>query len=372
MNRTKWMAGILTSAAVVLAGLGVGTATAGAAPKVDPLLPTELTLPFMGAPLKLTVTTGPGGAIASADLDNAGAFTATDVSARKVSFVANDGTLQLTVRSKGNEQRVTAKAAEFSQLVGTSNWSGDVFGTGLASTVAFTIGGDELAPTLTIDSAVSGDAAAGGEATIGAVRTESDDDDGEIEVKGSVQFTLDGQSRTLYIKVKVETDDDDSAADSPEAASLRITLSKLRGVPQSIEDAVGQKTWTAALCDGTNTATVVYTVNADGTLTLDSATNTDGSSPEIKAESNKIEVRFGKDARVKFRSSLDGDQITVRIEEKVRCRDAADPTTNVSTSTTIDDDDDDDDEDEHHSGGHDDDDDDDDHNGGGRDHDEDD
>lgn len=370
MNRTKWMAGILTSAAVVLAGLGVGTATAGAAPKVDPLLPTELTLPFPGAPLKLTVTTGPGGAIASADLDNAGAFTATDVSARKVSFVANDGTLQLTVRSKGNEQRVTAKAAEFSQLVGTSNWSGDVFGTGLASTVAFTVGGDELAPTLTIDDAVSGDAAAGGEAIIGDVRTGSDDDDGEIELKGSVQFTLDGQSRTLSIKVKVENDDDDDD-DSPEGASLRITLSKLRGVPQSIDEAVGEKTWTAALCDGTSTATVVYTVNADGTLTLGSATNSDGSSPEIKAESNKIEVRFGKDARVKFRSSLDGDQITVRVEEKVRCRGAEDPSTNVSTSTTIDDDDDDDDE--HHSrGGDDDEDDDDDHGGGGRDHSEDD
>jgi hypothetical protein len=364
------MAGILTSAAVVLAGLGVGAATAGAAPKVDPLLPTELTLPFPGAPLKLTVTTGPGGAIASADLDNAGAFTATDVSAKKVRFVANDGTLQLTVKSKGNEQRVTAKAAEFGQLVGTSNWSGDVFGTGAASTVAFTVGGDELAPTLTIDSAVSGDAAAGGEAIIGDIRTESDDDDGEIEVKGSVKFTLDGQSRTLSIKVKVENDDDDDD-DSPEGASLRITLSKLRGVPQSVEDAVGPKVWTAALCDGVNTATVNYTVNADGTITLDSATNTDGSSPETKAESNKIEVRFGKDARVKIRSSIDGDQITVRIEEKVRCRDAADPTTNVSTSTTVDDDDDDDHDEDHHRGGHDDDDDD--HrDGGGRDHDEDD
>jgi len=369
MNRTKWMAGILTSAAVVLAGLGVGTATAGAAPKVDPLLPTELTLPFPGAPLKLTVTTGPGGAIASADLDNAGAFTATDVSAKKVRFEANDGTLQLTVKSKGNEQRVTAKAAEFSQLIGTSNWSGDVFGTGLASTVAFTIGGDELAPTLSIDSAVSGDVAAGGEAIIGDIRTESDDDDGEIEIKGSVKFTLDGQSRTLSIKVETGEHDDDD--DSPEGASLRITLSKLRGVPQNIEDAIGQKTWTAALCDGVNTATVVYTVNEDGTLTLDSATNSDGSSPEIKAEGDKIEVRFGKDARVKFRSSLDDGQITVRIDEKVRCRGAADPTTNVSTSTTIDDDDDDDDDD-HHGRGHDDDDDDDDHRGGGRDHDEDD
>jgi hypothetical protein len=367
MNRTKWMAGILTSAAVVLAGLGVGATTAGAAPKVDPLLPTELTLPFMGAPLKLTVTTGPGGAITSADLDNAGAFTATEVDARKVRFVANDGTLQLTVKSKGNEQRVTAKAAEFSQLVGSSNWSGDVFGTGAASTVAFTVGGDELAPTLTIDSAVSGDAAAGGEAIIGDIRTESEDD-GEIEVKGSVQFTLDGQSRTLSIKLETGEDDDDD--DSPEGASLRITLSKLRGVPQSIEDAVGQKTWTAALCDGVNTATVVYTVNADGTLTLDSATNSDGSSPEIKTDDDKIEVRFGKDARVKFRSDIDGDQITVRIDEKVRCRGAADPTTNVSTSTTIDDDDDDDDDDdEHHGRGGDDDDDDDDH---GRDHDEDD
>ena len=371
MNRTKWMAGILTSAAVVLAGLGVGAATAGAAPKVDPLLPTELTLPFPGAPLKLTVTTGPGGAITQADLDNAGAFTATDVSAKKVRFVANDGTLQLTVKSKGNEQRVTAKAAEFGQLVGTSGWSGDVFGTGQASTVAFTIGGDALAPTLTIDSAVSGDVGAGGEAVIGEVKTETEDD-GEIELKGSVLFTLAGQSRTLSIKVEAGEEDDDDDDDSPEGASLRITLSKLRGVPQSIEEAVGPKVWTAALCDGVNTATVNYTVNADGTLTLDSATNTDGSTPETKAEGNKIEVRFGKDARVKLRSSLDGDQITVRIEEKVRCRDAADPSTNVSTSTTIDDDDDDDDDDHHGRGGDDDDDDDDHRDGGGRDHDEDD
>ncbi len=360
MNRSKLAAGILASAVVLLAGVGVGTANAGPKPSVDPQLPTVITLPFLSTPVTLTVTTGPGGNIVSAELDTPDAFATDTVSPNKVKFESTDGALQVSVKSKGNEQRVTAKAGELATLVGTGKWSGDVFGDGQLSTVDYTVGDDAGNPTLSAINALGG---AGITAEAGEPEMSVDDDHASARV--SVLFTKDGQSRTLSIKVSVHLESDDDDDDDESGASLRISLGKLRGVPVDALLAAGDKTWTAALCDGVTTATVLYTVNEDGTLDF---TSVDPADAEVKHdESNRIEIRFSGDERVRISSSLEDGKITVNIKERIRCRDAVDPTTNVTNTVADDDDDDDEDHDgDHHRGG-DDDDHDDDHGGDGHD-----
>lgn len=344
MSRTKLAAGILASAVVLLAGVGVGTATAAPKPAVDPQAPTIITLPFLTTPVTLTVTTGPGGNIVSADLDTPDAFAVGQKTANKVNFVSTDGALQVSVKSKGNEQRVTARAGDLATLVGDGTWSGDVFGDAGVSSVTYTVGDDGSGnPTLSnvVPTAATGITAevSGPEMSVG--------EEG-AQARASVLFTKDGQSRTLTIKVSVhtpESDDDDDEG----GASLRISLGKLRGVPVAAADAAGPHTWTGKLCDGTSTATVEYVVNEDGTVDL---TSVDPATAEVRQDDNKLDIRFSDNERVRIRARLADGQITVSIDERIRCRDAADATTNVTNTIPSDDDDEDDDEDhgDHHGG----------------------
>jgi hypothetical protein len=354
MNRTKLTAGFFASAVVLLAGIGVGTASAAPKPAVDPQAPTIITLPFLTTPVTLTVTTGPGGNIVSADLDTPDSFAVGQKTANKVNFVSTDGALQVSVKSKGNEQRVTARAGELATLVGTGTWSGDVFGDAGVSTVDYTVGDDGSGnPTL---SDVVATPAAG--ITAEASEPEMKVGDESSSARVNVVFTKDGQSRTLSIKVSVHTPESDDDDDDEGGASLRISLGKLRGVPVDAALAAGPKTWTGALCDGTTTATVEYTVNEDGTLTL---TSVDPADARVQEDSNKLDIRFSDNERVRISSKLADGQITVSIREKIRCRDAADATTNVTNTIPSDDEDDDhgDDHGDHHGG-----DDDGDHHGG--------
>ena len=348
MNRTKLAAGILASAVVLLAGIGVGTATAAPKPAVDPQAPTIITLPFLTTPVTLTVITGPGGNIVSADLDTPDTFATGNVSPNKVNFVSTDGALQVSVKSKGNEQRVTARAGELATLLGNGKWSGDVFGDGFVSTVEYTVGEDaDGNPTLTKPVATPGD----GSITAEPSEPEMKTGDESSSARANVVFTKDGQSRTLSIKVSVHTPEADDDDDDEGGASLRISLGKLRGVPVLAADAAGEKTWTGALCDGTTIAKLLYTVNEDGTLTF---TSVDPADADVRQDSNKIEVRFGDKERVKISSRLADGQITVKISEKIRCRDAVDPTTNVTNTIPSDDEDDDEGDDhggDHHGGG---------------------
>ncbi len=346
MNRSKMAAGILASAVVLLAGVGVGTANAGPKPAVDPQLPATITLPFLGAQVTLTVTTGPGGNIVSADLDTPDAFATGTVSPNKVKFESTDGALQVSVKSKGNEQRVTAKAGELATLIGDGLWSGDVFGDGALSSVTYTIA-DDGAGNPVLSNVV---ATAGAGITAEVTGPESSMDDDDATARASVLFTKDGQSRNLSIKVSVSHESDDEGDDDDSGASLRISLGKLRGVPVDALLAAGDKTWTAKLCDGLTTATVLYTVNEDGTLVL---TSVDPTTAEVKhEESNRIEIRFSGDERVRISSSLEDGKITVDIKERIRCRDAVDPTTNVTNTIASNDDDDEDDDEDHQDGDH--------------------
>ncbi|MFZ4718517.1 MAG: hypothetical protein ACOYMR_03770 [Ilumatobacteraceae bacterium] len=368
MNRTKLMTGLLASAVVLTAGLGVGTASAAPAPKID-TGGASLQLPMLGTNLTLTLTTGPGGTIATADLSDPAALVATELDANKVKMTNTDGTFQLSVKSKNNEQRITAKADTLAKLAGPNIWTGGIFSTAV-NTVNFTVVDDGSGvPGLTVDNVAP---EADTTFVTGDVKTESDAFGAEAKV--SIEFTKAGQSRTLTIKVETHTGIAEADDDSPEGASLRITLSRPRGVPVDAVTAAGDKTWSAALCDGT-VATVNYNVSDQGVVSIigepvPAGEVRNGGGDDDSA--NRVEVRWPTGERVRISATLQDGKITVNVKERIRCRNATDPTTNVSTSTTVDDDDDEDhaedesDDDDDHGDDHDDDEDDSDDDGGHR------
>jgi hypothetical protein len=328
-------------------------------------VPASFTLPLFGAGLTVDITTGPGGALSSVMLNPADGYTAVTNRPNKVAFVNEDGTAKVVVKSGHGGQRVEARAGSLAEIVGPGGWSGEVF-PGVPGSVAFEIVDAGGAPDIVVGEVT------GPTPEIGTVErsTEQDDDDDdgdeiEHEAKVKIRFSQDGQSRWLTIKAEVETDDDGSTH-----AKVQISLSKIRTAFTGTE-AVGQHTWEGLLCSG-QAASIDFTVAEDGTLTVDQVTP----SPERqRAEGNGVEVRFADGVRVRLRVRNADGTVSVKVDEKIRCEDAPDPTLNVPVST--DDDDDDDDHDGKHGrsgddngddsgrsggrhGGHDDDDDDDD------------
>ncbi len=217
------------------------------------------------------------------------------------------------------------KAGALADVSGAGGWSGDVFNTGVATTVAFTIGATaDGGPDIT------GVSSSDPTAVIGATEYKNDDDDdgdGEMHRVASVKitFTSGGQSRSLAIRAEVSTDDDDGDTN----AKVSVVLGKLRGVVQSVADAIGAKVWTGLLCDGTQ-ATINYTVNADGSISAVTATPAPA---RLENEGGKVDVRFSDSERVKIRAHMEDDGIKVSVDEKIRCRDAADPTLNTGIDT---------------------------------------
>lgn len=314
------------------------------------------TLPLLGSPLTVTVTTDAGGGLLDVSLAGAGAaaLPVDAVKPGKVAFVNEAGTVKVKVSAKDGGERVQVRAGALADISGPGSWSGDIFGNGTTTTVNFTIAaGSDGGPDIT---GVSANPATG--ATVGAVErsTDTDDDDGEIEqeAKVTITFTLNGQTRKLTIKAEVETEN------GVTESKLRISLGRLKGAAIADGPAVGPHTWSGNLCDGT-AATISYTVNADGSISGVTATP----AAEVNGDGDEVKVRFTSGDRVRIETDDDDGVITVRVRERFNC-DRVLPTVNgqqVSTSTTIDDDDDDDDEDDDNRGrgrGGDDDDDDDD------------
>ncbi len=337
---------------MLMGGVVVQTASAAVVP-----VPTTVELPLFGVPLKLGITTGPGGALTEVTVDPTTNTVADELSPRKVVFTSADptdptSTAKVVVKSKKGGQSVSARAGSLAEVSGPGSWSGDLFGTGTATTVAFIIGA-------TVDGGpdITGVTSSDPTAVVGTVQYSSDDDDDEVEqsARVSIKFTdpVSDQSRTLTIKVKVEDEEGETEA------KLSISLSRLKGVAVLAAEAAGPKTWTGLLCDNT-TATIAYTVGTDGSVSAVSATPTAPNTAEVRTDDNKIDVRFSGGERVRIKVRSDDGMIRIDVKERIRC-DSADPTTNVST--TIDDDDDDDDhdgDDNRGRGGHDDDDKDDD------------
>jgi hypothetical protein len=344
---------IAAAAAVLGTALigGVVVQTASAAPV--PAVPTEVMLPLFGAPLEIGITTGPGGALTDVTVSPADNTVADKLSPRKVVFKSANPTdptadpAKIEIRSKKGGQSVSARAGSLADVSGVGGWSGDLFGTGTATTVGFTIGATaDGGPDIT--GVTSSDATA----EISAVKYSSDDDD-EIEQSARVSIKFidpaSDQSRTLTIKVKVEDDDGETEA------KLSISLSRLKGVAVAAAEAAGPHTWNGVLCDG-SAASIAYTVAEDGSVSAVTATP---DTADVRTNDHKIDVRFSDDERIRIKVRENDGLIKISVEERLRC-DSADPTTNVSTTIDDDDDDDDNDGDNRGRGGRDDDDDDDD------------
>jgi hypothetical protein len=335
--------GVTTAVLGTLLLSGVGVQTAAAAD--PPAVPTEVMLPLFGAQLTFTITTGPGGALSDVSVDAATGVTATQLRPHKVVFeVANTTDPagdpgKVVVRSKHGGQSVSTRGGSLADVSGDGSWSGDVFGTGAASTVDFTIGGTDDTPDITVNST-------GGEAAVvGDVQHSTGDDDEGTESSARVTVTFTNaskdMSRALTIRVKVETD-----ADSNTSAKVTVALGRLKGLAVDADTAAGPHTWNGVLCDG-SAATIDYVVAADGSVSSVLATpDTD----RVKAEGGKIEVRFSHDERVRIRVRADNGQITINVDERIRC-DSPNPTTNATTTSSVADDDQNGNEDEAHEGG---------------------
>lgn len=327
---------------VLISGAGMYSSAVAAGP-----VPTTVTLPLFGAAVTFDITTDAGGAITDVAVDPADGTVATKLKPHKVVFKSANpadpaDSARVVIKSGHGGQSVSARAgslADFSTAAG--GWSGDVFGTGEASSVPFTIGdaGDGT-PTITVGAPVL---AAGVSAVVGAVEVSSHDghdDESSSSARVSVKFTTatGDQSRSLRISVKVKTDEDGHTS-----AKLSMSLGRIKGVEGM---AVGSHMWTGFLCDNTP-ASIGYTVLAGGTITVDSTTPA-GATSEISDHGAKVSFATGESVRIKV-SSHD-DQLRVSAQEKARCNSAG-PTTNAEISIPPDNGD-------HHDGDH--------HDGGNR------
>ena len=307
--------------------------TGAADPSAPVAVPSSFSLPLFGVPLTVDITTGPGGNIAGVALNPADGFTATVNRPNKVAFVNDDGTAKVVVRSNGGGQRVEARAGSLDAFVGQpGGWNGEIF-PGVPASVAFDITGEGGVPDIVLGEIT------GPYTEVGEVEhSEETDDEGEFEHEASVriQFAQDGMRRTLTIKVEVETDDGETKA------KLRISLSRLKSEPFSSAAVGVEQTWTGVLCDNTP-ASIAYTIGEDGSITLGAV------SPEparTKAEGNSVEVRFAAGERVRLTVRQGDGGLAVKVNDKIRCADAPDPTLNVPVQ---------DDDDNDHDGEHDDD-----------------
>ncbi|MCB0982476.1 MAG: hypothetical protein H6513_17245 [Acidimicrobiaceae bacterium] len=322
MHRSRILLGAIIGAAALVVGAGAATAGASApSPRDTTPVPTTVTLPLFGAQLTVEVATGPGGALTSVTVNPADGLTATTLRPNRVVFENADGTGKVSVGSDHGAQRATARGGSLADISGDGSWSGDVFGTGVATSVSFTVGATgDGGPDIT---GVSSDDPT---AVIGTTEYGSHSHHGEDEqtAVAKVTFNTTGQTRSLYIKVDVETEDGSSHA------KLSISLGRIHGTALPVEQAVGGKTWSGLLCDG-STATIEYTVNEDGTLTL-GAVSPD--TADARAEGGHIGVVFSHDEAVKIMSWLGEDGITVNVWERIRCKDAADPAVNTPVDTS--------------------------------------
>ncbi|MGZ4762228.1 MAG: hypothetical protein ACXV7I_07330, partial [Ilumatobacteraceae bacterium] len=113
--------------------------------------------------------------------------------------------------------------------------------------------------------------------------------------------------------------------DGDTSAKLSLSLGRIRGVEGK---AVGTHTWSGRLCDNT-AASIVYTVDANGALTLGTITPaTATSSPGEEGTT----VTFATGERVRISSKMDDNgQVRVNVKVHIDCG-SANPATNVTTS----------------------------------------
>lgn len=233
-------------------------------------------LPLLGTSLTVGVQLDAVGKISGVTLDPAGTVAAKKTTDHAVKFSNAEGTVKVSVRAKGSKMSIVARAT-LAQLTGSGTWSADVFGTGAKSTVKYTVGSNAGAPTLTIDGVAE---AAGITSTTSGPTTKN----GDRWAWSGARITFVRAGYTKKLSIFVGTDKKSGKA------SLSIVLSgrdklKLSG---ALADLVGDRTWSAHLCDGT-AVNVKYHVTSDGKVVYDSAT---GAPVKEKAFKSGFVTRF--------------------------------------------------------------------------------
>ena len=348
--KRRWM-GVAT-AAVVLGTVFITATELRIAAAADPV-PTTVTLPLFGAPLTIDVTTASNGTLTEVTVDPADGTVATKLKSHMVVFESANaadpaaGPARVVVKSNKGQQKISTRAGSLAELSGPGTWSGDVFGDGSTSTVAFTVGaaaggGPDISSITTT----------GATAVVGTVEHGDDgDDDADVDAgaddheqsaKVSIVFTnaSGDQSRTLTIKVNVDNDDGKAAA------KLTLARKRVKGAAVDATDAAGPHTWTGTLCDG-SPATISYTVDASGSISGATATP---ETADVRTGHKKIDVRFSQHERVRIHVRASNGLIRITVQDKNRCK-SLDVTTNVSTAAKSGRDDDDDKHDRDHAGG---------------------
>ena len=334
----RLIASMATGALALVVGAGFVPTVAHAIPAV----PTTVTLPLFGAQLTVDITTGPGGNLATVAVNPADGLTVVQNRPNKVAFVNEDGTAKIVVKGHGGSQKVQARAGTLADVSGPGSWSGDVFGTGVATTVDFVVGelpGTPGAPDIT--GVTSSDATA----EIGTVSYKNSDEGASASVK--VKFVSGDQARFLSIRVRIENEeaDDEGEDESHSNARISVSLSKIQGLPQPAAEAAGTKTWNGTLCDG-SAASITYVVGEDGSVSDVVATP---SPLKVGTEDHQTRVVFADGQRVTIKVRLKDGTIRVQVEEKFRCGNAPVVTGASTTTSTTEVDDDDDESEESHS-----------------------
>ncbi len=338
---------VFALAAVGILAFGTSAAADDAPPTDEPTPETTVapepvvasssavSLTLFGAPLVIDINLDPGGNLVDVALNPTGDFTATKVKPNNVVFVNEVEGVSVKVKAKHGGEKIEARAADLADVSGASQWSGDVFENDQSTVVAFTVGAREDGSPDITDVGVTSPL----EFTIGETEYKTGDghDGDHASASVAIKFADSGQSRTLRIKVSLRTGDDHTSA------KLSIGLSRIKGAEIPDGEAIGAHTWSGMLCDGT-TATVNYTVAADGSITDVTATP---EGAEIKSGDHGTKVRFatGESVQIKVRDN-DG-VLQVGVKDHIRC-DAAAPSVG---DTPIDPDADTGDDDGDHRGG---------------------
>lgn len=311
---------VRASACAVLAAGGavaLGTAASAAPPDAAPPDPavapapaatSTVALPLLGAPVTVAVTTDAGGSLLDVSLSPSDSLNANPVHLNHVSFVNEDGTVKLRVAAVWGGERVSARAGSLDEISGPGSWSGDVFGTGVTTDVAFTVGATaEGGPDITGVTVASPLTY-----TVGDVKR--DTEGSRQSAKVTIEFTDQGQQRWLTIKATTSDRNDGSAG-------LKVALSHPWGARLE-QSAVGAHTWNGALCDGT-AATVNYTVTEAGDIT-DVTASPDA---DVRTMGKFVWVGFDRSQGVSLFARHTDDGLQVGALDKFHC-DHAFPTVN--------------------------------------------
>lgn len=313
------LAAATSAAALTSFALGGALAHAQDAPPAAAATST-VTLPLLGSPLIVNVTTDAGGGLVDVALDASSGLTPTDVDPGKVRFTNEAGDVSVKVSTKHGGERVSAHAGSLADISGPGQWTGDVFDSGDTTTVDFTIAaGADGGPDITGIAVTSSIENTVGDVTRG-------DNDGFQWAAVKIKFTDSGQSRSLTIKAALATHDSETHA------ALKIALSRVKGALQAEGPAVGSHSWSGQLCDGT-AASFTYDVSDTGEISNIVATPT----ADVQADGDHAKVKFSDHERVSITVRGEGAEMTVGTRDKIRC-DRVDPTVNGAAVDLPDDD----------------------------------